>query len=262
MTSEIGDDVPLKPLNELIWKFKKRARILTILMLFSLPASTVSIILFLVFVLLTGFSSLNVTIFLFLLFSAVASFLGNILIPDLLSGIIDQMETSAQSIAFTITKPEGKNPQERILNQLAKTDYYIKNLIKKKPKAPVLNAKVAGKKGVEYDFDVYIHNDANIIRKIIECAGTSIFAKRFDQMNLVTEQQVRNLKDAIQNVLKRIGQRIPTRVLIISISGFEDSVFEYVNSKEGIFRTKFPAFECRMELIKENTDGSFDVLSF
>lgn len=262
MTSKIDDDVPLKPLNELILKFKKRLRILTFLTLFSLPAATVSIVLFLIFVLLTGFSGLNVTIFLFLLLSAIASFSGNILIPSLLSGIIDQMETSVQSIAFTITKPEGKNPQERILNQLAKTDHYIRNLIKKKPKAPVLNAKVAGKKGLEYDFDVYIHNDTNIIMKIIECAGTSIFARRFDQIDLVTEQQVKNLKDAVQDILKRIGQRIPTRVLIISTAGFEDSVFEYINSKEGIFQTRFPAFECRMELIKENTDGSFDVLSF
>ncbi len=51
------------------------------------------------------------------------------------------------------------------------------------------------------------------------------------------------------------------RVLAVSSSGFDDDAFSYIRSKTGLFRS-VAAYNCKIELIKENTTGSFEVLSF
>lgn len=262
MNLENEDSVPLAPLNELIRKFKERSGIMAILTICSLPASIVSIFVFFLLFAVIGFSGSSVIVFTLLLFSAGVSLIANFVFPSLLSGIVDQMETSVRSIAFTLAPTHGDNPPERILNQLVKTDYEVRKLVKKKPDSAQLNVKIAGKNGAEYDFDVRIHNRPSISERIKGASNTNVFVKRFDQPKQVSEKMIEEVKDAIENILEGTIPRVPTRVLVVSSTGFEDSVFEFVNSGKGIFRIRFPAMECKIELIKENVDNTFDALSF
>ena len=256
------EDIPLRPLAELIWRFKKRNRILTIAVAFSLPGSAVSILLFGIFALAIGFSSWNVFVFIFLFLSAIISLGAFLWIPDSLSDIMSQIEASVQSVAFTITPPQGQNPQERILNQLIKTDYHTRSLLKKKPASALINAEIKGKMGKFHSFDVYIHDVPSILGRIAGSTGIDIFVKRFDQIEPVIVPMITELKDNVRDVLKNTNQRVPTRVLVISTSVFDGSVFRYVNSKEGLFKTRLTNLECKIELIKENANGTFAVLSF
>jgi hypothetical protein len=256
------EDIPLKPLAELIWRFKKRNRILTIAVAISLPGSAVSILLFGVFALAIGFTSWNVFVFIFLFLSAIISLVAFLWIPDSLSDIMSQIEASIQSVAFTITPPQGQNPQERILNQLIKTDYLIRSLLKMKPASATINAEIKGKKGKLHSFDVYIRDEPSILRRIAGSTGIHIFVKRFDQIEPVIVPMITELKDNISDVLKNTNQKVPTRVLVISTSDFDGSVFRYVDGREGSFRKRFTNLECKIELIKENADDTFAVLRF
>jgi hypothetical protein len=222
----------------------------------------VSILLFTIFVLAIGFSSWNVFIFIFLLFSAIISLGAFLWIPDSLSDIMGQIEASVQSVAFAIMPPRGQNPQERILNQLIRTDYRIRSLLRKKPACALVNTEIKGKTGKHHSFDVYIHDVPNILGRIVGSASINVFVKRIDQLEPVIVPTITELKNNVNDVLESTHQRIPARVLVISTSDFDGSVFRYVDSKEGLFKTRFPNLECKMELLKENADGTFAVLSF
>lgn len=89
-----------------------------------------------------------------------------------------------------------------------------------------------------------------------------VFVKRYDEANPVKKSEIKNVKEAIQDVLAHMKRKIPTRVLIVSTSGFDDNAFEYVRSNEGIFNTRFSGTICEIELIKEKVDGGFDIQSF
>jgi hypothetical protein len=90
----------------------------------------------------------------------------------------------------------------------------------------------------------------------------NVFVKRYDDVSPVSVALVKDVKEAVQDSLAKIGRRIPSRVLIISTSGFDEAVFEYVQSKDGVFDSRFSSLMCNIELVKENVDGTFDVLSF
>lgn len=261
MTLEDEENIPLGPLNEIIWKFKRRKRVMNFMMILSLPAAIFALLFFLIFTVAIGFSSMSVFIFGFLVFSAAVSLVANVYIPDSLSAMVNQMEATAQSISFTITPPKGEAPEQKALNQLMRTDYCIRSVVRKKPRSAQLNARVVGKSGKEYTFDVYIHN-ANVLGKFFDiCSDMNVFVKRYDDISPVSVASIKNAKEAVQDSLRKVGRKIPTRVLIISTSGFDEATFEYVR-KEGVFNARFSSSICSIELIKENVDGSFDVLSF
>jgi hypothetical protein len=262
LTLEKEENVPLGPLNEIIWKFKRRKRIMNFMMLLSLPAAVFAIFFFLIFTWAIGFSSTAVFIFGFLVFSAVVSLIAILYIPDSLSAMINQMEATVQSISFAITPPKGETPEQRALNQLIRTDYCVRSICRKKPHSAQLNVKIIGKSGQEYAFDVYVHT-ANLLGRLFNmCSDINLFVKRYDETSPVGVALVKNVKEAVQDSLGKVGRRIPTRVLIISTTGFDEDTFNYVGGKEGVFRARFSSAICDIELIKENVDGSFDVLSF
>jgi hypothetical protein len=257
------ENIPLQPLNDVIIKFERRKKIMDWLMLLAMPSAVVGIGAFLLFALVLRFSTLDLVIFCFLVFSSVVSYIAILYIPDALDGVIRSLEFTMKEIAFSITPPIGETPEQRILNQLTRTDRYVKRLIRKNPNAPQLNAQVKGRSGKEHEFEVYIHNVDSIGRFNGNKTDVNIFAKRFDEADPVSEAAVRNVRAAVQDSLSGVGRRFPTRVLVVSASGFEDQVFEYVRSKEGRFFSRyFPRATRRIELIREKVDGSYDVLSF
>lgn len=264
MNLTIADEesIPLQPLNDIILKFNRRRKIMDLLMLLSLPAALVGIVLFAAFTLEIGFSSYAVVVFGFLAFSAAASYVAILYIPGTISKVIRSMEATAQNISFTITQPKGENPEKRILNQLLRTDYYVKRVIEKEPNSAQVNARVLGRSGKVHSFDVYIHS-ANLLGRLFATnADMNVFATRFDDIDPIDVALVREVKEAVQDSLSKAGRRVPTRVLVISTSGFDESVFEYVRNREGSFDSRFSRVNCHIELIKEKVDGSFDVLSF
>lgn len=190
-----------------------------------------------------------------------ASLAAIVVIPDSLSGILDEMETSAKTIAFTIMRPRGENLQERLLNQLIETDLSIRQLLKRNPSLANLKAEFTGKSGSKYTLDVYIRKKKSILLKILGFVDVIVMAKRFDQTDSVTEMDVKEFKTQIQDVLKS-KKVVPTRAILVSTSGFDNSVYEYLGSEESIFRRRFPNLQSRIELVKENLDSTYDVLYF
>jgi len=262
LTIEDEENIPLRPLLDIIWKFNRRKRIMNFLMLLSLPATLFAILLFASIALALGFSSSAVLAFGFLVFSAVISLIAILYIPDSLSAMIRNMEATARNISFTITPPKGESPEQRILNQLLRTDYRIRSIVSKKPHSSKINAKTIGKSGKEYTFDVYIHNADRLGWFFSLYSDMYVFVKRYDDISPVDVLKIKNVKEAVQDSLSKVGRKIPTRVLIISTSGFDETTFEYVRSKEGVFDARFSSTICEIELVKEKVDGSFDVLSF
>ena len=262
MTLEDDENIPLGPLNEIIQKFRRRMRAMNLIMLLSLPAALVAIVLFLTFAFAIGFSSSSIFVFFFLIFSAAVSLIAIMFMPDLLYAIVDQMEATAEIISFTLTPPKGESPEERALNQLMRTDYRSKRVVKKKPSSAQLNARGEGKSGKEKTFEVYVHNENPLGRFFDIRSDMNVYVKRYDNPSPVDKETVKEVKEAVQDSLRKVGRRMPDRVLIISTSGFDETAFEYARSKEGIFKARFSSYTCGIELIKENVDHSFDVLSF
>lgn len=264
MTEENIESTPFAPLLSEIQKFKKRGRIFTIMMFISLPACIVSIFFFLIFLLSSlGFSILAIIAFGFLLFSAIISYLATLLIPKALRSMISHMEKLARNTIFMIIPPHGDNPKERILNQLKETDVRIRRALEKNPKSVHFDAKANGNNGSEYIFDLFLHDNASRTWKFLRLgyAGVDVFVKRFEQKKVTREMTI-ELKNNVIKTLKKRGKKTPMRVLIIATLGFDDLVFSYVDSEEGIFERTFWESECKIELVKENVDGTFDVLSY
>lgn len=261
--AENGEDVPLGPLNEIIRRFKKRQKAISIMWLLSLPANVMAILVFLLFAVSTmGFSAQSAVIFGFLTFSAFISFMALLYISDSFSTLASQAEVTAGIISFAITPPTGESPEKRVFNQLVRTDDCIRNVVKKNPSCAHMNAKIPGKSGRSYDFDVYIQNLRALGKFFNISTDVNAFVKRYDTAVLTGEESVSEVKHAVQDVLAKNGRRIPNRVLIVSTSGFEEEAFDYVRSKKGYFNARFSSLTCGIELIKENVDGTFDVLSF
>jgi hypothetical protein len=259
---EDDESIPLQPLSEIIVKFKRQRRIVDLLMLLALPSAVVAIFIFLVFAAVLSFSTLALIAFGSLAFSAVVSYAANLYIPSALTKVIRSLELTVQGVSFVITPIKGETPAQRILNQLARTDHYVKNVVRKNPNSAQLDALVKGRSGKDYVFDVYIHNVNSLGRLVGDQTDMNLFVKRFDEVDPITVGTIRNLREDVQDSLSRVGRRFPTRVLAISVSGFDDSVFEYVRSKEGSFGSRYMPILCRIELVKEKVDGSYDVLSF
>lgn len=260
MTVE-DEEAPLAPLNQLIWKFKRRFSVLTLILLFSIPASITSTTIFLVFTTSWGLTSSTGVVFALLLVSAIACLIATVVIPDSLSDILNEMETSARVIAFSTTLPTGKSPQEKLLNQLVDSDLRIRRMLKINPNLAALSVELIGKTGRKQIFDVYIHKKAGIVRKILGYGDYRVFVKRLDQGNPVTKEDLEKFKIDIKDILKN-KRNIPTRVILVSTSGFEDSIFEYLRNKGGIFSKRFPSVYSRIEIVRENSDGTYDVLAF
>lgn len=263
MNLEDEEGIPLGPLNEIIRKFKNRQRIMNLMMFLSLPATGIAIALFLVFtVAFVGFSSMNVIVFAFLVFSACVSLVAILYIPNSFSAMVNQVEATTTRISFAITPPRGGSPEEKALNQLLRTDHCIRDVVRRKPQSVQLNSKVIGKSGKLYTFEVYIHSSNLFGRLFDTCSDMTVFVKRYDDVSPVSVASVKDVKQAVQDSLAKVGRRIPNRVLIISTSGFDEPVFEFVRSKEGVFDARFSLYLCNIELVKESVDGTFDVLSF
>lgn len=265
MSKENEEDIPLAPISELILNLRKRTKVFMVIMLFSLPSSILALLLSYLLIIANvptlGFSSVTILFLIFLFFSAITSILTIIIVPDYLSDITREMERTSQSIAFSLTPPEGKTPQEKILRQLARTDYRIGRILNETPGFTQLNAKVKGESGKEYDFDVVVNKPAKFPRKLLgDSGGVVVFAVRFNEPSLVDTQTIKNFRASIQDCLKKLRLRVPTRVLVVSASGFDEATFEYVRSKDGGFN--FFGAHCPIELIKENVNGTFDVISF
>jgi len=260
--TEDDESMPLQPLNDIIAKFKRQRKIVDLLMMFAFPSAVFGIFLFAVFAAVLSFSTWALLGFGFLVFSAIVSYVANLYIPGALTSAIRNLELTVQEISFAMTPTIGETPAQRILNQLARTDHYVKNVIRKNPNSAQLNALVKGRSGKDYVFDVYIHNVNSLGRLVGNKTDMNIFAKRFDEAGPISVEIIRNLKEEVQDSLSGVGRRFPTRVLAISVSGFEDAVFEYVRSKEGSFGSKYMRILCQIELVKEKVDGNYDVLSF
>lgn len=262
LLTEDEESMPLQPLSEIIAKFKKRRRTVLWLLMLALPSTVVGIFLFAVLALVFSLSTLAAVTFLILVFSAVISYAANLYIPGALASVIGSLELTVKEIAFALTPVVGETPAEKILSQLARTDPYVKKVIRKNPNSAQLNALVRGRSGKDYVFDVYIHDVNSWGRLVGDNTDMNIYVKRFDEVDPISVEAIRNLREEVQDSLSGVGRRFPTRVLAISVSGFEDSVFEYVRSKEGSFRSRYAPILCRIELVREKVDGSYDVLSF
>jgi hypothetical protein len=253
------ESVLLEPIYDLILKFRKRKRILSLLTFLSLPAAVISAFLFAVLAIVNAYSIIQGVFFAFFVFSAVSTIVMALFIPDSLDTIIDRMETTAENISFTITSPKGNTSQDRILNQLLRTDRYIGEVVKRFPQAANTNVLLTGLSGRQYSYDVYIGHSSHIGGHY----DLHIFSKRIDGQSPVSVEEVKTIKEGINDCMLKIKRKVPTRVLLVSTSGFDDEAFEYVRSKEGVFTKRGINFEyCIIELIKEKIDGSFDMLSF
>jgi hypothetical protein len=264
LIEEKEQDIPLSPISDLTSIIKKRNRKFKFVMLLSLPSSLVAMLLYMFLILINGFTPgfSQIATFIFLSISSALSVVALLLVPEYLDGISNAMEKASRSIAFTLTSPEGKTSPERILKQLIKTDYRIKKVVQEKPEYAQLNAHVKDKNNSIHDFDVLIFKPRKVSWNIFSAQlGFAVFARYFDQIEPINSQEIKNFKKEIESCLKVITARIPTRVLVVSTSGFDDDVFSYTRSKTGVFRS-FAAYNCKIELIKENTNGSFEVLSF
>jgi hypothetical protein len=264
LAGKVREPAPLTPLTDVIREFKKRSRILSAMMFISLPAGATSMVLFLVFFM----SSLSlpistIALFAVLALSAIISYLAVLIVPSTLQSMIVQIETLVRNISFMIVPPRGDTPQEKILNQLSETDTLIKKTLEKNPGSARMNAGFLGSGQKEYVFDVFIHDDSSRVWKFLRLgySGVDVFVKRFEETE-ISKETIAELKNNVQNILRKAGKKVPSRVFVVSTLGYDDSAFLYVNSKEGIFRTRFPAIERKIGLVKENTDGTFDVLTF
>jgi hypothetical protein len=262
LTTENEENITLRPLLETIRKLNKRKKIVAALMFLSMPSSLFALVLFGVIAWGSGIASSVVLIFGFLAFSAGVSLAAILYIPDAFSATINNLEATARSISFSITPPIGNTPEQRIINQLKRTDYRIKKVLQTNTGSLILNAKVIGKSGKEYSFDAFIQNVNTAAYLVSLYMDMQVFVKRYDEVNPVNRPEIENVKEAIQDILAKMKRKIPTRVLIVSTSGFNDDAFEYVRSDEGIFNARFSGTICEIELIKEKVDGGFDIQSF
>ncbi|HSV49545.1 MAG TPA: hypothetical protein VLH35_04440, partial [Candidatus Acidoferrales bacterium] len=73
---------------------------------------------------------------------------------------------------------------------------------------------------------------------------------------------LQELKIDVTDVMKKFHRKYPSRVIVVSTSGFTDDSFEFVNDRAGTFTSRLGSVLCNIELIKERVDGSYDVLSF
>ncbi len=252
------DSVPLQPLNDVIRKFKRRREIMEWLMVISMPSALMGIVLFALFALISN-SAVSLATFILLIVSASASYIAILYIPGTLTDVIRSLEYTVRGISFTLMSPIGNSPIERIFNQLSRSDDRIKKMTEKNPHSVNFNIKVKGKSGVEHHFDLYLHSRKKGFLGSLSSA--SIFVRRFDESTPVSIEKIRSLKSDISDCVSSLGKRFPNRVLAISTSGFDDSVFEYVRSREGSFAPKLGPARCRIEMIQEKDDGNFDILS-
>jgi hypothetical protein len=200
--------------------------------------------------------------FAFLAVSAIASYLAILYIPSALSAVIRNREFTIQRTSFSVTPPIGDTPSERIMNQLSRTNSYVKMVVRRNPGSARLDAHVKGKSGKDHVFDVYVHNVNSFGRLVGNRTDMNIFVRRFDEVNPISLEYVRTLKEEVKDSFSGVGRKFPTRVMLVPTSGFDDDVFEYIRSKEGSFRLTYPRMIRRIELVQERIDGSFDVLSF
>ncbi len=257
------DNMPLQPLRESIAKFRKRRELMSWLLLLAMPSAIFGIAVFAIFALVLSFSVIYLVVFAFLVFSSVVSYIAILYIPGALTGVIRKLEFTIQEISFSMVPVKGESPPERIFNQLVKTDKRTREIVIKNPKSKQLNSSIKGQSGKEYLFDVIIHNVDRFGRFFAISKDLSIFAKRIDQIDPVSINQVKEVRQNVIDVLAKMGRRYPSRVLLFSTSGFDDEVFPYVRSKDGAFYAKYiRAPMCTMELIQEKVDGNFDILSF
>ena len=254
------DRVPLQPLNEIIKKFNRRKQIMDLLMLISMPSALVAIVFFAAFAFISN-SPVSIITFILLVISAIASYFAVLYIPGVLTNIIKSLELTVRGISFTLSTPVGSTPAERILNQLRRTDPRTKNLLEKNPSYAKMNIAMKGKSGIDHSFDVCIIGRSRYGRFFGDLTSMIIFVKRFDEIDPVSLNTVKNLKAEVQDCLSGMNRRFPTRVLAVSTSGFDDSVFEYIRSKEGSFVSRYPPIRRPIEIIQEKVDGKYDVLS-
>jgi hypothetical protein len=256
------EDTPFQPLNDVIVKFKRRRSVMSWLMLLALPSTVFGIVLFVAFALVSRFSIVALVTFSFLAFSAIVSYVAILYVPGELTGVIRSLELTIREISFATMPPIGETPTERILNQLIRTENCLRAVIRKNPRSVQLNTHVKGKSGADHVFDVYVHNEDSLARLTGGKTDMNIFVKRFAEVEPLSVTIVRNVKEEVQDCLSRVGRKLPTRVIVTSTDGFEDTVFKYVRTKEGSFGSKYMALRRRIELVKEKTDGSYDVQSF
>jgi hypothetical protein len=126
----------------------------------------------------------------------------------------------------------------------------------------MLDISIDGSSGKSYSYALVIHNVGHFGRFFKYSKDINIFAKRFDQINPLTVDDVKGVKESVQDVLTSFGRKFPTRVLVVSTSGFEDEIFAYVRSKNGSFYSRYLPLTCRIELVQEKLNGNYDVLSF
>jgi len=262
LNNDEKDNILLEPINELIWKFNNLKKAMEILMFLSLPAAVISAILFAVIAMNSTYSLQTALFFSFFLFSAITSIVAIMFFPSALSRISNRMEITVQNISFTITPPKGKSPEEKLLNQLIRTDKNIQRVSKKYPTSIQINNTISGRSGKKYTFAVYINSKMFLGKYFDNNLDMQVFAKRFDESSPVNISQIKDVRKSIVDCLLKIDRKVPSRVLIVSTSGFEDDVFEYVRTKDSYFTERFYSTYCDIELIKEKVDGSFDVLSF
>ncbi len=264
MSGEVeANDVLLTPLNESINALRKKTRIFWMVMLFSLPSSvlagSLSIVLLINRGTYTGFVTFEVVLYAFLFVSSAVSMATMLLVPNYLFSTTYQMQRALQSIAFTILPPIGNTPEQKIYNQLIRSNPILKERAKQNKITVSYDSQIKGASGVDYHFSVVIDGKLNPLGKLLGLSGL-IFIQRLNQVTLVSTEQVKSIKKAVNDCVRRLNYKIPARVIIVSTSGFDESVFEYVNTKEGYF--KFLDNYCRIELVKENIDNMLEVISF
>jgi hypothetical protein len=262
LVHEEEENMPLQPLNNVINKFKKRRQIVNWLMVLAMPSAILGIAVFLIFTVTLSSSPILFITFGFLVFSSLVSYIAVLYVPGTLDGVIRKLELTVQEISFSVSLPIGDSPQERLFNQLKRTDQQVRQVLNKNPNAKNFNVQLKGKTGKEYLFDVFINNVNSIGRFFGSQSDLNVFVKRFDQIDPLSVNAIKNVREAVQDILSKAGRKYPTRVLIVSTSGYEDEVFKYVRSKEGFFSSKYLPLVRRIEIIREKIDGNYDVLSF
>jgi len=143
-------------------------------------------------------------------------------------------------IKFEAFAPKGKDPIEKIVNQVKNVFPEVDDYIKEKPSCLKINAEISGKTE-KHQFDVYIRVDRNILNKLtfgrLGESGYNLIIRRFDKEEPVTEEDLMKLRSEIEDIYPQkfphnVLKKPPDNVLVIATSSFTDTAVKYAMKGE------------------------------
>lgn len=177
---------------------------------------------------------------------------------DRIAYLNNEFRVSTYISKFELSPPVGKNPLERLLNQARFVYRDLDELIGSNPSAVEYDAKVKGKSGKEYDFDIRVHQPSDWKYKLWSRFGKEpydFFFKRFEKKKTISRSDIEELMDELADI-HHLTNYVPDAVIVASKSPFSrDAIILATkliigNEEEG----------CPLDLIQENEKGTYKII--